>query len=530
MCGIAVAINWDCAAITVRGMIDGILHRGDTTDPIISPAERTAMSTRRLRVVDPAGGIQPKASSDGRLLVSFNGEIYNHRELRSELETLGIPFFTDSDTEVLANALSVWGATALTRLIGMYAFVAYDLKTNEFLAARDPHGVKPLYVVQSGEAFLFCSEIRPLLDAAPLGDVMFLPPGHLLMKGLCMKFYTPPACEKSQEHSVQRLDAVLDNAVGSRLPTGLVAPVLFSGGIDSTLVLHYARRHRSNTPAYFIGNDDAPDLRFARAYADLTKADFRQVKFDPLQSDILALLEKVVEVTESFEPSVVQAGLYTYLLSRQIHDDGYRVALCGEGADELFAGYAPIEHIYSHSEEAGRNSQEQCIAHMHRSNLQRLDRCGMRWGLEVREPFLDGSIIAYSRNLSRETLIKTVNGLPQGKQPLREIYDQYPEQLPAVIRHRHKLVFSEGAGIGSERAIWRQQFEEFISDCEFEVGKREFAEYELNTKEELFYLRALSRKLDITRVPHLKGRLRLYVPPDLAPMPTEMTCLLRDAA
>ena len=167
MCGIAVAINWEDADATVRQMIDGILHRGDITDPLVSPAKDTAMCTRRLRIVDARQGAQPQASFDGRLLVSFNGEIYNHAELRQELEKLGIPFRTHNDTEVLANALQVWGAQALKRLVGMYAFVAVDTATGEFLAARDPFGVKPLYLIQSGARFLFCSEIKPLLDASP---------------------------------------------------------------------------------------------------------------------------------------------------------------------------------------------------------------------------------------------------------------------------------------------------------------------------------------------------------------------------
>jgi len=529
MCGIAVAINWEGATDTVRRLIEGMLHRGDVTDPVVSPTKRTAMCTRRLRIVDPTGGVQPKASADGRILVSFNGEIYNHHELRGELEALGVKFSSDSDTEVLANALAMWGVTALLRLNGMYAFVAYDLKTNEFLAARDPLGVKPLYVIRFGGAFLFCSEIKPLIDAVPLGDVLFLPPGHLLMKGLFRNFYAPRP-STSLQYSASTLDKLLDKAVASRLPTGLTAPVLFSGGIDSTLVLHYSRRYRPETPAYFIGNDNAPDFRFAKAYADITGSDIRQVTLDPLQSENLPLLEKTVEVTESFEPSVVHAGLYTYLLARRIHDDGYPVALCGEGADELFAGYTTIEHTYTHSPEAGRNIQDQCIDQMHRSNLQRLDRCGMRSSLEIREPFLDQSVIAYSRGLGREALIKMVDGLPQGKQPLREIYDLNPAQLPAIIRNRHKVVFSEGAGNGSERPAWRQMFEESISDAEFENGKREFVEFEINTKEEFFYLRALSRKLDIRRVPHLKTRYSLFAPKDLAPMPAEMTRLVRSAA
>ena len=185
MCGIAVAVNWIEAEETVRRLVAGILHRGDITDPIAAPARDIAMATRRLRIVDATRGAQPQASFDGRLLVSFNGEIYNHVELRHELEKLGIRFRTESDTEVLANALQAWGPQAFKRFAGMYALVAVDTQTGEFLAARDPFGVKPLYLIQQGARFLFCSEIKPLLDVCPLGDVMLLPPGHLLTRNFC---------------------------------------------------------------------------------------------------------------------------------------------------------------------------------------------------------------------------------------------------------------------------------------------------------------------------------------------------------
>ena len=134
MCGIAVAVDWQDADATVRQLIQGILHRGDITDPLVSPRPNTAMGTRRLRIVDAARAGQPVASHDGRLLISFNGEIYNHAQLRQELEQTGIIFRTKSDTEVLVNALQVWGATALKRLKGMYAFVVVDTETGEFLA------------------------------------------------------------------------------------------------------------------------------------------------------------------------------------------------------------------------------------------------------------------------------------------------------------------------------------------------------------------------------------------------------------
>ena len=165
MCGIAVAIDWDGAEAAVRRLIAGMLHRGDVTDPLVTVGNNVAMCTRRLRIVDPAHGVQPQASFDERFLVCFNGEIYNHVELRQELETIGFRFRTHCDTEVIANVISAWGADGIKRLSGMYAFVAVDTATGDFIAARDPFGVKPLYLTLSPKGILFCSEIRPLLDA-----------------------------------------------------------------------------------------------------------------------------------------------------------------------------------------------------------------------------------------------------------------------------------------------------------------------------------------------------------------------------
>jgi asparagine synthase (glutamine-hydrolysing) len=170
MCGFAAAINWPEAAATVDQLIEGLWHRGDVTDPLVQVAPYTALCTRRLRIVDSERAIQPQVSCDGRIIVSFNGQIYNHAILRDEMIALGVRFQTESDTEVLVNALSVWGPQALERLSGMYAFVAVDIDSGGFLAARDPFGIKPLYVIQSGAGFLFCSEMKPLLDTVADGD------------------------------------------------------------------------------------------------------------------------------------------------------------------------------------------------------------------------------------------------------------------------------------------------------------------------------------------------------------------------
>jgi asparagine synthase (glutamine-hydrolysing) len=522
MCGIAVAINWETADAIVRRMVDGILHRGDITDPLVSPGKDIAMCTRRLRIVDARQGAQPQASFDGRLLVSFNGEIYNHAELRQELEKLGVPFRTQSDTEVLANALQVWGAHALKRLVGMYAFVAIDAATGEFLAARDPFGVKPLYLIQSGARFLFCSEIKPLLEASPEGDAMLLPPGYLLTRNFCSQFYQLPQPANFGAGSPQVLDAILSEAVRLRIPPDLPAAALFSGGIDSTLMMHYARRHQPRMPGYIIAGQGAPDYRYAREYADTTGLDMREVKFDAQGSETLSLLDTVAQTVEAFEPAIVRPGLYGYLISRRIHADGFRVALCGEGADELFAGYGPLEHAFAQDNALGRNVREQCLSMMHRANLQRVDRCSMRFELEIREPFLDLALVEYAYGLDTTALLKTVDGLPRGKQPLRALYDLYPGELPTAIRDRRKIQFDEGAGIDSEGAAWPALFEEAVSDKEFQDGKREFAAFEIASKEELFYLRALARSIDVGRVSHLRSRTRLYVPENTPAMPEAM--------
>ena len=242
MCGIAVAIDWDGAESAVRRLIAGMLHRGDVTDPLVSVGSSIAMCTRRLRIVDAAHGAQPQASFDERFLVSLNGEIYNHGALREELTALGVRFRTECDTEVVANALRIWGQAGIQRLAGMYAFVAVDTATGEFLAARDPFGVKPLYLIRSSGGFLFCSEIRPLLETTESDDILLLPPGFLLTRNFCGRHYSLPSAKASRTASAQELDRILSEAVRVRVPSDLPVAALFSGGIDSTLIMHYARR------------------------------------------------------------------------------------------------------------------------------------------------------------------------------------------------------------------------------------------------------------------------------------------------
>jgi asparagine synthase (glutamine-hydrolysing) len=149
---------------------------------------------------------------------------------------------------------------------------------------------------------------------------------------------------------------------------------------------------------------------------------------------------------------------------------------------------------------------------MHRANLQRVDRCSMRFQLEIREPFLDQSVVSYAYKLDESALVRQAGDGPIGKVPLRALYDLYPSELPTLIRDRQKLAFHEGAGGDAEGSGWLDLFESALSDSQFHDGQREFAEFQIATKEELFFIRTLAVKMDVKRIPHLRGRLRLDMP------------------
>jgi asparagine synthase (glutamine-hydrolysing) len=236
------------------------------------------------------------------------------------------------------------------------------------------------------------------------------------------------------------------------------------------------------------------------------------VSVDVRSDSTFSLIEAAVDAVETFEPAVIRPSVYTYRVSQRIHQDGFRVALCGEGADELFAGYEPLETAFTQANTTGSGLRRQCLNMMHRANLQRVDRCSMRFQLEIREPFLDQSLVTFATRLDRSALLEQTVDALVGKAPLRDLYDLYPSQLPTFIRDRRKALFHEGAGTSVEQSGWLDLFEATLSDADFRDGQREFADFRIATKEELFCMRTLAAKMDVTRVPHLRGRLRLDMP------------------
>ena len=278
--------------------------------------------------------------------------------------------------------------------------------------------MKPLYLSLSPDkGVLFCSEIRPLLNETEAADVLLLPPGHMLAHDFCRRHYTLPSSTVPSPASTRELDRILSEAVRVRLPPNLPVATLFSGGIDSTLVTHYARLFRPAIPGYIAVGRNAADYVYARRYADETGFDLREVSVEAYCANTLSLVETVVDTVEAFEPAVIRPSLHTYLVSQRIHQDGFRVALCGEGADELFAGYSPLEYAFTQPDGLGHHVQKQCLNMMHRANLQRIDRCSMQFQLEIREPFLDQLVVGYATGLDKSALVKQMGDAPVGKAP-----------------------------------------------------------------------------------------------------------------
>jgi asparagine synthase (glutamine-hydrolysing) len=367
----------------LKRMNDAITHRGPDDEGLwCDPAVGVHLGHRRLSIVDIGGGHQPMWTPEGSLGVIFNGEIYNHLELRKELAALGYRFQTDhSDTEVLLHGYRAWGPDFVRRLNGMWAFVIYDRDRRRLFCSRDRFGKKPFYYAVRGTTFIFASELgalrnHPLAPSrmstrslekyfaygyipAPstiLEGVFRLPGGHSLTMDLDTRavrvekywdfviepFDSVPANPEAEwgEQLVELISAAVKRRLMSDVPLGF----FLSGGIDSSSVVALATRHmdRSRMNTYSIGFDEASfdESRYAVQVASELGTNHHSsvLSLEKARS----LLPEIVGRLD--EPMGDSSLLPTYLLCRHTRSQ-VTVALGGEGADELFAGYDPFRAL-----------------------------------------------------------------------------------------------------------------------------------------------------------------------------------------
>ena len=384
MCGIAGAFAFDLSAKSIEQSVVARLNdqqrrRGpDGTGLWSSDDKRIALGHRRLAIIDTGPtGAQPMGDATGRWVISFNGEIYNYRTLRGELERLGCAFKTNSDSEVLINVIASWGEAGLRKLRGMYAVALWDRAERELWLIRDAYGIKPLYWAEAAGTLWFASQARALARCAPVNTsreaaaltgfylwghvpepftwwagIQMLPAGHVLRVRAAGERHTKPFA-KVEDAYVQRsavplqpgaLRGLLCDSVSHHLVSDVPVGVFLSAGIDSNVVAALASelspKLQSITLAFddYAGTDDdeAPLAEAAARVLGCEHTTHRmgRCEFESIIDDFFDCMD---------QPTI--DGLNTYLVSYAAAKRGLKVALSGLGGDELFGGYPSFRDV-----------------------------------------------------------------------------------------------------------------------------------------------------------------------------------------
>ncbi|MBV9691384.1 MAG: asparagine synthase (glutamine-hydrolyzing) [Ktedonobacteraceae bacterium] len=370
MCGIAGFIDvqhgHESAELLIDSMCKVIRHRGPD-DQGIWVGDGVALGMRRLSIIDLAGGHQPMLNEDGSILVVFNGEIYNYRELRRNLQDRGHQFQTESDTETIVHAYEEYGDDCVKHFRGMFTFALWDRKRQRLLAARDRFGKKPLNYYWDGQRLIFGSEIKSILKAGispeinyialdeylvyayvPTPNTLFkhvmkVPPAHILVyehgqvSTRCYwKLPFTPTSEDDEAIAIEHTRALLEDAVRVRLMSEVPLGAFLSGGVDSSAVVGLMSQMMSQPVKTFsIGfeEEDFTELPYARQVAKQFGTDHHEFLVKP---DLIAILPQLV--WDYDEPFADSSMLPTYYVSKLAREH-VSVALSGDGGDEIFGGY-----------------------------------------------------------------------------------------------------------------------------------------------------------------------------------------------
>ena len=397
MCGIAGSYQQADGQKLVDIMTDRIAHRGPDAVGIWSHEDdRLAvhLGHRRLSIIDLSSAADQPLRKDGLTLI-YNGELYNYRALRAELTVRGARFVTQSDTEVVLEAWRAWGAAALPRFRGMFAFALLDERTGELILARDPLGIKPLYYLRRGGGVVFASELKALVSA--VGSELRMEPGALVAS---MLYYWLPeqrcaidgvtklpggswaSCQPDGRLTVRQywsvadvaaraaegppadLREVIEESVTAHLVADVPVSSFLSGGLDSSIITVLANQAETGIDAYtitFRPEDQRleampDDAVYARKVAAQFGISLHEIEISP---DIVKLLPRIVDVLD--EPIGDPAAINTLLMCEAARERGVKVILSGMGADELFGGYR--KHLacllagqYSRLPRAGRSA------------------------------------------------------------------------------------------------------------------------------------------------------------------------------
>ena len=480
-----------------------IRHRGPDWNGIWCGGS-AILAHERLSIVDPQSGGQPLFSEDHLQVLAVNGEIYNHQAIRREYEGR-YTFSTGSDCEVILalyrDAVRAGGSQEdfirmLERLNGIFAFALYDAERDEYLIARDPIGVIPLYIGHDAQGRVYVASELKALEGICTEYEPFLP-GHFLSSrtGMVERWWTRDWFKydavKDNEASVEELHDALEAAVKRQLMSDVPYGVLLSGGLDSSVISAIAKKNAARRVetddqqeawwprlhSFAVGLKGAPDLAKAREVAEHIGTVHHEINYT-IQEGLDAIRD-VIYFIETYDVTTVRASTPMYLLARVIRSMGIKMVLSGEGADEVFGGY-----LYFHKAPDAKAFHEETVrklSKLHLYDCLRANKSLAAWGVEGRVPFLDKEFLDVAMRLNPAA--KMCPGKEIEKRIVREAF---ADMLPESVAWRQKEQFSDGVGYS-----WIDTLKEITSAAVTDEQMAHAAErFPINTpmnKEEYYY-------------------------------------------
>ena len=499
MCGIVAVLDIASGDVTklrsqVLKMSDKLRHRGPDWSGIYT-GEKAILAHERLSIVDPQSGGQPLKSKDGKIILTVNGEIYNHLAIREQLKG-EYEFQTGPDCEVILALYRKKGIHFLEDLNGIFAFVLYDEEKDEYLVARDPIGVIPLYIGTDNAGHIMVASELKALEGYAAHYEPFLPGHYYYSKEKKqVRWYVRDWMEydavKDNPVDISDLKRSLEAAVQRQLMSDVPYGVLLSGGLDSSIISAIAKKYAakriendSKTDAWWpqlhsfaVGLKGAPDLKAAKKVADYIGTVHHEINYTVQEG--LDAIRNVIYYIETYDVTTVRASTPMYLLARVIKSMGIKMVLSGEGADEVFGGY-----LYFHKAPDAKAFHEETVRKIGKLYLYdclRANKSLSAWGVEGRVPFLDKEFLDVAMRLNPEA--KMSPGKVIEKKILREAFS---DMLPDEVVWRQKEQFSDGVGYSWIDSL-KQLTSDLVSDEEMARAAERFPEQTPMNKEEYYY-------------------------------------------
>jgi len=505
MCGIAAIFKIKEQTQELRKkaleMAKKIRHRGPDWSGIYCGGS-AILAHERLSIVDPQSGGQPLYSPDKKQILAVNGEIYNHREIRERFKGR-YEFQTGSDCEVILALYREKGTDFLEDLSGIFAFALYDEEKDDFLIARDPIGVIPLYIGRDKEGKIYCASELKALEGFCDSYEPFLP-GHCYIgsEGVMKRWYTrdwmkydeslpETVSSETYQQEVTAVHDALKDAVRRQLMSDVPYGVLLSGGLDSSVISAIAKQFAAKRietdgqkdawwpqlHSFAVGLEGSPDLAKAREVADFIGTVHHEIHYT-IQEGLDAIRD-VIYYIETYDVTTVRASTPMYLLARVIKSMGIKMVLSGEGADEVFGGY-----LYFHKAPDARAFHEETVRKLSKLYLYdclRANKSLSAWGVEGRVPFLDKEFLDVAMRIHPAS--KMCPGKTIEKKVIREAFAHL---LPESVAWRQKEQFSDGVGYSWIDTL-KQITSEAVSDEQMAHAAERFPIHTPMNKEEYYY-------------------------------------------